>query len=362
MKLRCITHRVCRTGTLASFAALLLAPGTGAGAQKPPAIVTAQALPDRHVKFQLYAPTAMEVRVEGGLPVSLTKGENGVWSGTVGPIEPDVYTYHFLVDKTIRLLDPQNSLTKGLNESLFTVPGDTPQVWEEQKTAHGAIHVHRYESKALGATRRVHVYTPPGYSPTARARYPVLYLLHGSGDDDSMWATIGRAGVILDNLIAQGKCKPFIVAMPNGHVPAGADRRKGFESDLLGDVIPLVESNYLVRADAGSRAIAGLSMGGFQSMSIGLSHLDRFACVGVLSAGLREGLAAESDLTALSSSSHPKLLYIRIGKNDFLLKDAQHFDAWLTQKGVPHLYQEVEGVHEWPVWRKALADLAPRLF
>jgi len=351
-----------RASWFALAAGLFISALAGVRAQTAPRIVTAQAMPDRHVKFQFYAPSATEVRVEGSLAVNLTKGDNGVWSGTIGPVAPDLYAYHFLVDKTIRLLDPQNSLTKGLNESLLTVPGDTPQVWEEQKTPHGAIHIHEYESKALGVTRRVHVYTPPGYSPTARTRYPVLYLLHGSGDDDSMWTTIGRAGVILDNLIAQGKCKPFVVVMPYGHVPAGADRRKGFENDLLGDVIPLVEANYLVRTDANSRAIAGLSMGGFQSMSVGLTHLDRFGWVGVLSAGLRGGLAAESDLAALTSSAHPKLLYIRIGKNDFLLKDAQRFDAWLTQKGVPHIYQEVEGIHEWPVWRKALADLAPRLF
>ncbi len=335
--------------------------------QNAPHVTTAQVGPERKVTFQFYAPKATAVKVEGGLSANLTKGDNGVWSATIGPMEPEVYAYHFVIDDSIRLLDPANPITKGLQESLLVVPGSTPQPWEEQNVPHGAIHIHSYASKALGVMRRLHVYTPPGYDAKGKTRYPVLYLLHGSGDDDSMWNSIGRANVIVDNLLAAKRAQPFVVVMPLGHVPQGADRRKGFENDLLQDVIPLIEANYNVRTDAPHRAIAGLSMGGFQSMTVGLNHLDKFAYVGVFSAGLRDNLAGPSDFPDLTANpkqanARLKLLTIWIGRNDFLIKNAQQFDAWLTEKGITHLYRETAGVHEWPVWRRALVDLVPRLF
>ena len=368
MKTRVFCNRIravmaaCSVGAAALLFAMPLR-----AQQNAPHITTAQVGAERRVTFQFYAPKATSVKVEGGLRADLVKGENGVWTATTGPMEPEVYTYHFLIDDSIRLLDPANPNTKGLQESLLVVPATTPQPWEEQNVPHGAIHIHSYASKALGVTRRLHVYTPPGYDAKGRTRYPVLYLLHGSGDDDSMWNSIGRANVIMDNLLAAKRAQPFVVVMPLGHVPPNADRRKGFENDLLQDVIPLIESNYNVRTDAPHRAIAGLSMGGFQSMTVGLNHLDKFAYVGVLSAGLRDNLAGPADFPELTSNPKQaneklKLLYIWIGKNDFLLKNAQQFDALLTEKGITHLYHETEGTHEWPVWRHALADLVPRLF
>ena len=363
-----LRNRIRAGLSVCSLCAVTLALSPSARAQQNAQHVTpTQVNAERKITFQFYAPKATSVKVEGGLRADLVKGDNGVWTATTAPLEPDVYTYHFLIDDSIRLLDPANPNTKGLQESLLVVPGATPEPWEEQNVPHGAIHIHSYTSKALGVTRRLHVYTPPGYDAKGRTRYPVLYLLHGSGDDDSMWNSIGRANVIMDNLIAAKKAQPFVVVMPLGHVPPGADRRKGFENDLLQDVIPLIESNYNVRTDAQHRAIAGLSMGGFQSMTVGLNHLDKFAYVGVFSAGLRDNLAGPGDFPDLTSNPKQandklKLLYIWIGKNDFLIRNAQQFDAFLTEKGITHLYHETEGTHEWPVWRHALADLAPRLF
>ncbi len=250
-------------------------------------------------------------------------------------------------------------------KAVYNIPGGKAQA--QRLALHGAIHIHRYRSRALGRMRRLHVYTPPGYDPKGGRRYPVLYLLHGSPGDDSNWTVFGNVGAILDRLIAAGQCAPMVVVMPDGEVSRRHYGRHGFERDLLKDILPWTESTYRVRTDADSRAIAGLSMGGFQSLSIGLNHLDTFAWIGIFSAGLREGFVTEADLTAVRTDPKQargrlKLLYVRIGKNDFLLRDARRFHTWLQQRSIPYVYQEVEGAHEWPVWQGALADLFPRLF
>ena len=231
----------------------------------------------------------------------------------------------------------------------------------------GAVHVHRYRSQTLGRTRRLHVYTPPDYDPKAARRYPVLYLLHGTPGDDANWTDYGDARGALDRLIAAGKCVPCIVVMPDGEVPRKRYGAHGFERELLESIIPWIEHTYPAQSGAGGRAIAGLSMGGFQSIEIGLNHLDTFGWIGVFSAGLREGWVTTSDLGSFNagrerSRARLKLLYLRIGKQDFFLHDARRFDAWLSRRSVPHIYQEVPGDHDWNVWRSALIDFVPRLF
>ena len=215
-----------------------------------------------------------------GNPAAMTKDETGVWSVTVGPLAPGLYDYGFSVDG-MRVLDPGNPNPKaGLNltTSLLLVPGEPPLIYEVRPVPHGTVTIHWYDSKSAGVTRRIYVYTPPGYGK-GKAKYPVLYLLHGSGDDESGWTVVGRANLIMDNLLAERKAQPAIIVMPNGHVPRPAplsadpaERAKAasvFESDLLKDILPLVEADYRVYQDTGHRAIAGLSMGAANPLASG---------------------------------------------------------------------------------------------
>lgn len=232
---------------------------------------------------------------------------------------------------------------------------------------HGTLIEHHYPSRTFGGKRRLQVYTPPGYDPHSSVRYPVLYLLTGSPGDDTNWTAVGKAHLMLDAQIMARQCEPCIVVMPDSEFRHKRFGHKGFEHDLFTDIIPLIERTYRVRTDADSRAIAGLSMGGFYSIEIGLNHLDHFAWIGVFSAGLRKDFVTADNITGLNAdpqqaTSRLKLFYVRIGKRDFFLPDARRLDRYLTQKSVPHVYQEVEGTHEWPVWERALADFAPRLF
>jgi enterochelin esterase family protein len=320
------------------------------------------------VIFQLYGPKISTARVEiAGDKVEMTRDDKGVWSATVGPLAPDIYGYHFVIDDSLVVPDPHNDFVKGPTESLVEVPGETPTLWEQRDVPHGVVHVHLYPSRSLGVTRRMHVYTPPGYDVRSSARYPVLYLLHGSGDDDSGWDVIGRANLIFDNLIAVGQCKPMIVVMPEGHVPSGANRQTGFESDLLQDVIPTVEASYRVQADPMHRAIAGLSMGGFQTMQVGMKHPERFGWIGVMSAGPRNGANLDQEYAALAANPKQaerefRLLYISAGDTDVLRDAAKQLDAWLTAHQIRHEYHEFPGGHEWKVWRGSLIQLAPMLF
>ena len=215
------------------------------------------------------------------------------------------------------------------------------------------------------------MYTPAAFDPKSAEQYPVLYLLHGSGDNEAVWTEFGRANVILDNLIAAKKALPMIVVMPDGHANGGdyspearGHNDENFERDLLGDVIPFVEARYPIKPDREQHAIAGLSMGGNQAILVGLNHRDLFAWVGGMSSGIRE---REKPLASfwsdpVSDKTPLRLLWLSIGKDDFLLKDNQAFDALLTERRVPHEYAETAGNHRWMVWRRNLTDLAPRLF
>src|SRR5207248_9704270 len=230
------------------------------------------------------------------------KDERGVWTLTTEPLEPDYYGYSFIADG-VHLIDPANPLMKPNllgTTSQVHVPGSTSLPWETNSGPHGEVHHHFYKSAVVGDDRDFYVYTPPGYDARGKKRYPVLYLLHGFSDDASGWTAVGRANVILDNLIAQGKAKPMIVVMPLGYgtpemVSHGfgafsntelRDRNfKKFSQALLTEVMPRVETAYLVAKDRNSRAIAGLSMGGSESLLTGLNALDKFAWIGAFSSG-----------------------------------------------------------------------------
>ena len=335
---------------------------------------------DRTVTFRVRAPNATNVTVSGewaGGPQSLTKDSMGNWSGTMGPLPPELYGYSFFIDG-FQTLDPGNSAVKPMRSprtSILEVPG-TPALLHEFNSSvpHGTVREHWYQSKALSKRRSLHVYTPPGYE-RQRKDLPVLYLLHGSGDNDATWTALGRAQVILDNLFAQKKVKPMIVVMTDGHAyvaPPGtsptnsAVRGRGtlaYQDDLLGDVMPFVEANYRTIEKRESRAIIGLSMGGGQALHVGLNHLDRFAWVGAMSAAIPETNAVASVLDdARRTNQKLKLLWIAIGKDDFLLNRNEQFHSLLESKGIQHTYKVTEGNHSWPVWRKYLADFAPLVF
>jgi enterochelin esterase family protein len=344
-----------------------------AAAQRPEPLVSPEIHPDRRVTFRFQAPRATEVTLSGeftqGRREPLAKDGQGVWSVTVGPLEPELYWYVFNVDGAA-ILDPRNpniKVGRSSSQSLVEVPGSQPLFFALQDVPHGAVSIHWYPSKSLGGTRRLHVYTPPEYDREPGARYPVLYLLHGSGDDDGTWTWVGRANLILDNLIAGRKARPMIVVMPMGHAASGPDRGSNtgaFQQDLLNDVIPYVEARYRVLADPRHRAIAGLSMGGGQALNVGLSHLDRFAWVGAFSAAIRDPETSLADLFKQPASANEKLalLWIGCGKEDRLFDGGWQLSESLTKRGIRHVWRPTEGTHTWSVWRRYLHEVAPLLF
>jgi enterochelin esterase family protein len=350
-------------------------PPPPAAVRQPP-VISPEIHADRTVTFRLRAPNAALVKMWGdwdGKGNDLTKDASGVWSLTLGPLAPSLYAYSFNVDG-LTISDPQNPLLKPMRtptSSMLLVAGEPPVPLDYRAgVPRGTVHLHDYDSKALGRVRRLRVYTPPGYDAAGARRYPVLYLLHGSGDNESTWTEFGKANVILDNLIAAKKAEPMIIVMTDGHAviaqtrDANLKNTDAFASDLLGDVMPLVESNYRTLADRDHRAIAGLSMGGNQSLLIGLNHRELFSWVGGMSSAIRE---AEQPLATFwaepnSSKTPLRLLWLRIGRDDFLIKENRAFDALLTERHVPHDYAESAGGHIWPNWRSYLTELAPLLF
>jgi enterochelin esterase family protein len=343
-------------------------------------VVSPEVRPDRTVTFRLRAPQAKEVKVSGefGNAGSMTKGDDGIWTVTVGPLAPNLYEYGFSVDGQ-RTIDPGNTFLKNPTTSLVLVPGDEGSVYSNRPVPHGSVTTHWYDSKSVGVLRRFNVYTPPGYAKDMDTKYPVLYLLHGSGDDETGWTTVGRANLIMDLLLAEGKAKPALIVMPYGHVPAprpaqpGADpaaernRTMGlFEKDLLDDVLSIVEANYRVYTDPAHRAIAGLSMGGGQSANIGLNHPELFGYVGVWSMGImgRDPEAAFKRMLEHSSErdANLKLLWIGCGEKDGLFPGAERLAKWMTEHGVKNTWRPSEGAHTWPVWRLYLSEFLPLVF
>jgi enterochelin esterase family protein len=302
----------------------------------------------------------------------MTNDGKGVWTAAVGPLEPNIYDYNLVVDG-LSIVDPANPWVKPMRAartSLLEVPGEPPRLWEFQDVPHGAVHEHVYFSKSLGTKRRLHVYTPPGYEKHPK-NLPVLYLFHGAGDNDATWTASGRAHFIADNLLAQGKAKAMIIVMTDGHAYTGnptqvssnmiARNVEAFANDLLKDVMPLVESTYHVKANRDNRAIIGLSMGGGQSLSIGLKHRDLFARVGGMSSYLPDAQKVVTDAFP-QPKSNLKLLWIACGKDDRLIDNARQLSAALKAKNIPHEFKETEGAHTWPVWRRYLGEFLPLLF
>ena len=350
--------------------------------QPPAPLISPEVHSDNRVTFRFRAPNAKEVLLarEGTEPVPMQKDEQGVWSVTTAPLEPDFYGYSFEADG-VRLIDPSNHLMKPnlLNtQSVVHVPGPASLPWELNDVPHGTIHHHFYRSGIVGDDRDFYVYTPPAYNPNAKKLYPALYLLHGFSDDASAWTATGRAHVILDNLIAQGKATPMIVVMPLGYgapeiVSQGFTafrdaslRQRNFQKfrdALINEVIPQVEGAYRVSKDRKFRAVAGLSMGGAESLLTGLNTPDRFAWIGAFSSG---GLSEDfkADFPALDSKANTqlRLLWIACGTDDHLINVNRKFRDWLKSQAIQHTDIETPGAHTWMVWRRNLASFASLLF
>ena len=344
---------------------------------RPKPIISPEIAEDRHVTFRLRAPQAQSVELRGQWTkekLALTKGDDGVWSLTNGPVEAGVWEYSLVVDG-LTMIDPANPAMKpqrSPSASILHIPGTPPNVWDFQDVPHGAVHQHTYLSKALSRPRDCWIYTPPGYETDSSKRYPLLVLQHGSGDNEQTWVVHGKAHWILDNLIAQNKARPLIVLMINGHPlgpyprEAGGDRTaamEAFSRELFEDAVPLTEARYRVQKDATHRAIAGLSMGGWHALSIGLAHLDRFSAIGAFSAAPpEESFVAPAFADVAGTNQHLKLLWIAVGQDDFLRERNEQFVARLKDAGINYEWHVTEGAHSWPVWRRYLADFVPKLF
>jgi enterochelin esterase-like enzyme len=402
---------------------VILQPAAQARAQEErvAAVISPEILPDHRVTFRVAAPKANQVELTGNWPdgkaTPMTKDEDGVWSVTVGRLKAEVWEYAFVVDG-VRTLDPQNLVMardSDKRSSIVLIPGPESAAYEIGNIPHGTVSAVWYSSPTLRSTRRMFVYTPPGYE-TGSDRYPVLYLLHGWGGDEEEWTVLGRSAQILDNLISHGKAKPMIVVMPNGHPneAAAADvfsppdpsllafprasqsvldaHITQISDSLIRDVIPFVEKNFRVKSNRENRAVAGLSMGGGQAVYVGLNHLDQFAWIASFSgafilwpsAMVRPLPSPDSSAPSVrnfqpslnleavpknfpkldaKANSRIRLFYISCGTEDGLIKSNREFKDWLKSHDIHFVDVETPGyAHVWSYWRVSLLDLAPRLF
>jgi enterochelin esterase family protein len=326
----------------------------------------------------------VELHLEGAArPFPMTKGADGVWSVIVPTLAPQYYSYTFDVDGT-SVLDSHNVAIKPSffsTQNVFLVPGHSPMSWEPSDVPHGSVHHHYYRSNIVGINSEYYVYTPPKFD--SKRNYPVLYLLHGYSDDPSAWTSMGKANVILDNLITQGRAKPMIIVMPLGYGTmdmisrgwsAWQDRElvvrnfTRFSDTLFQEVMPLVKRQYPISVKREEHAVAGLSMGGAESLLVGLNHVGDFAYVGAFSAGgLGQGnydpsFPGMTPASVAEINARLRLLWIACGTEDGLLPANQKFIAWLKEKGIQPSAIQTPGMHAWMVWRDNLTNFAPLLF
>jgi enterochelin esterase-like enzyme len=389
--------------------------GGGRGPQGPQ-VVSPQVNADRTVTLRVLAPKATEITVTGELlngsqPKPMTKGEDGIWTATLGPVPPDVYTYAFNIDG-VNTTDPRNPWVKLVSStglaSQVEVPGDGAQYYDTKPVPHGLVQIMTYESKATGATRQAYVYTPPEYNRTT-TKYPVFYLLHGGGDLDPGWVMTGRANIIMDNLFAEKKAVPMIVVMPlargggslgigpagmspgiaaAGNVVPGAGRGatpggaaagaagappaptgpaplQAFAQDFIGDLMPAVEKTFRVSSRPEDRAIGGLSAGGAATINTAFSRPDLFRYIVIMSAGAPqnvEELYPKFFGSGAAAAKQMKLIWLAAGDEDFALNGTKTLDEVLTKNGIKHSFKTTEGRHEWRLWRPHLYEFAQLLF
>lgn len=349
-------------------------------AQRPPDFISPQVNDDRTVVYRFFAPSAKEVKLSTQTertPVQMTKEESGVWSVTLGPIKPDIYPYHYIVDG-VSVADPKNGWlfpNEGFQSSLVDVSDASTAVQTLRDVPHGTVSYRYYTNSELGQ-RPVVIYTPPGYDKDQKTKYPVLYLLHGTTDTEETWTKVGRANIILDNLIAEGKAKPMIIVMPYGRAFPKISKSSGslrnwdnlqeFKKDFMNNLVPFVEKNYRVKADADNRAIAGFSGGGGETLYLGLNHPELANWVCGFAPGMlkeefdRNNAVAFGDVAA--TNKRLKLFWIGVGKEDILYNVIQDYLVVLKDKNVKHETFISEGGHTWMNCRLYLTTIAQKIF
>lgn len=360
-------------------------PALGQAPTPPPPLVSPEVHPDGRITFRVRAPNAKEVTVgrSGADRLSMSRDDQGTWTATTAVLTPDIYQYTFSIDGQTTL-DPMNSWVAPnlLNMSnMVRVPGppsgDARLPWDPADVPRGRLHRHFYTSARIGDQRDYYVYTPPGYTAGRAQKYPVLYLLHGFSDDASGWTSVGQAHVILDNLLAAGTIEPMLVVMTLGYGapeivsrgprPPGLGQKnmEGFRDALFAEVIPAIERDYHADARRERRAIAGLSMGGAESLFVGLNAIDRFAWIGAFSSGglgQPDQFAKQFPSLNAAEGKRLRLLWIACGTEDRLIEANRQFRTFLTERSVPHEAIETSGAHTWTVWRRNLATFTPLLF
>jgi len=384
----------------------------GRGGPQGPQVVSPQVNPDRTVTVRVLAPKATEITVtgeilNGGTPKPMTKGEDGIWTATLGPVPPDVYTYAFNIDG-VNTTDPRNPWVKLVSgtglASQVEVAGDGAQYYDSKPVPHGLVQIMTYESKATGATRQAYVYTPPDYNRT-NTKYPVFYLLHGGGDLDPGWVMTGRANIIMDNLFAEKKAVPMIVVMPlargggslglgsagmspgitaagnvvpqargggpgaSGGAPAATPpapaAMQPFAQDFVGDLLPAVEKTFRVSTRPEDRGIGGLSAGAAATINTAFSRPDLFRYIVIMSGGGGQNIEQAYPKffgNGAAAAKQMKLIWLAAGDGDFALAGTKALDETLTKNDIKHSFKTTEGRHEWRLWRPHLYEFAQLLF
>jgi enterochelin esterase-like enzyme len=331
-------------------------------------------LPDSRALFRIKAPDAQKVQIDLVKKYDMVKDDEGVWEVTTDSLSEGFHYYSLLIDG-VAVADPASETFYGMGRmaSGIEVPFAGGDYYAVKDVPHGEIRIKRYYSTVFNKWRRFYIYTPAGYDSNVNEKYPVLYLLHGGGEDERGWATQGRTDLILDNLIAEKKAKPMLVIMPDGNVDLpgfGEDNLKLFEAELKQCVIPFVEKNYRAETDSKNRALAGLSMGGIQTLYAGINNIQLFSYLGVFSSGWLPMQKSISDAqyafmknNAAMINSNLKLFWIAMGgKEDIAYKNCQTMLAKFDELNIKYIYSEYPGGHTWPVWRNNLYKMAPLLF
>ena len=338
-------------------------------------------LPDNSVVFQVKAPNAQKLQIDLGKKYDMAKDADGLWSVRTEPIEPGFH-YYFLVIDDVPVADPASQSFYGTGKwtSAIDIPEEGIDFYAIKDVPHGAIRSEYYYSNVAESWRRLYVYTPPGYDKNIGQKYPVVYIQHGGGEDETGWVVQGKTDLILDNLIAEGKAKPMIVVIANGNIRAGgggysSEGMAGFKMEMTKNIVPFIDKNFRTIADSKNRAICGLSMGGGQSFYVGLESLDYFSSVGVFSSGLFGGIRnpsgstfdAENEIPGLLSRSDDfnkklDLFYISCGEGDMRIEHTKKAVDKMREEGLVVEFNSFPGDHEWQVWRKSLHDFASRVF
>jgi enterochelin esterase-like enzyme len=338
-----------------------------------------QILPDNRVIFRIKAPDAQKVQIDLVKKYDMQKDTGGYWTVTTDSVSEGFHYYSLIIDG-VDVADPASETFYGMGReaSGIEIPFAGDDYYALKTVPHGDIRIKDYFSLVTFSWRQMYVYTPPGYDSNVNQKYPVLYILHGGGEDERGWAMQGKTNLILDNLIAEGKAKPMLIVMPDANVGMGGftpdgieNSLKTFEREMKQSIIPFVEKNYRALTDANDRALAGLSLGGLHTLYTGINNTDMFSYLGVFSSGwilpMQEKFAdAQYDFMKTNAdkiNNNLKVFWLsQGGKDDIAYKNGQVMLSKLDALKIKHTYYEYPGGHTWPVWRNDLYNFAPLLF